>query len=200
MNKTHLPIFAISIAAILVGVVFTYGSFGNNSSSQTYEHGVMLGHIQLILTGSDGNVKQYVQTDNLIVDEGMDTMIDLMFPDTNLNGNSTDNKFKYIGIGTGNTGAAAGNIGEETLISGCNRIADGAVTGSSAISGESTGTVDAQFSGATCASTTVREAVLTNSGTDAAANAGELLARQTFTAINLGASDTLTVTWNITVT
>jgi len=194
-----LSLFAITALSGLLAYSGSLNYSGLSVSSSNNDNGIMYGHLTLMVLDQSGNTKNYVQTDNLIVDEGMDTMIDLLFPDTNLNGNSTDTEFSVVGIGTGNTAAAAGNIGEETLISGCSRIQDSAVTGSSAISGESTATVNVQFSGATCASTLVREAVLVNSLTGAA-NAGELLDRQVFAAINLGAIYTLDVSWAITVT
>lgn len=153
----------------------------------------MEGHIQVIVKDENGNVKQIVDKKNLIVGEGLKTAWDLVFLDINNNGNATDSEFGFIGIGDGNTAPASTDTGLQTAISGCGKLEDGTVTGG----GTNVLTwafVSVQFSGAQCASTTVSEAVLTND-----LSGGEVLARQTFADINLGASDTLTVNWNVTL-
>ena len=192
-----------NVALVLLGIVAisSGGAYAvmQNTQAPTLqaESGHVLGHIQMVLTDADGNVKAYRQTDNLVVTEGRNTVSDLTFPIPagGNNGNATDNKFSWVGIGTGATAPAAGDIGEQTLIAGCGRVQDAAVTGVS----PGQATVDATFSGAQCAAT-VTESVLSNSGTGAAANAGEILARQTFTGIAVAAADSLTVTWTITFT
>lgn len=154
----------------------------------------MIGHVTITMYDSEGNVISYIQNDNLVVDEGIDTVGDLIFPDINLNGNATDSQFSFIGIGEGVTAPAAGNTGLETPIIGCSFVQDGAVTGTSAVSGEITVTVDGTFLGTTCAGA-ITEAVLANDATG-----GEVLARQTFAVNNLGAADSITMTWEITIT
>ena len=193
MKTQQAAMFAVVAVAATVGGIFSAYPTTENSGLYSESNNVM-GHITLTVADADGNIIDYVQTDNLVVDVGIDTMGDLIFPDINLNGNSTDSKFSWIGIGEGSTAAAAGNTGIETAISGCARVQDGTVTGVSTTSGEITVTVDGSFSGATCAGA-VTEAVLMNDGTS-----GELLARQVFSTVNVGASDTLTVSWDITLT
>lgn len=186
----------------IIPVVFTLGIVSSSTIDETFfelngveeSHAkVMEGHIQLIVSDEDGNVKQIIDKKNLIVGEGLKTAWDLVFLDINNNSNSTDSEFGFIGIGDGNTAAAATDTGLQTPISGCGLLEDGTVTGG----GTNTLTwayVSVQFSGATCASATVSEAVLTNS-----LSGGEVLARQVFSDINLGAADTLTVNWNVTL-
>ena len=153
----------------------------------------MEGHIQLIVTGPDGTIKQIVDKKNLIVGEGLQTAWDTVFEDINLNGNATDATFDTIRIGDGNTAPAFGDTGLQTAISGCIGIEDGTITGDTEAA-LVWAYVSVQFSGAQCASTTVSEAVLANDPTG-----GEILARQTFSDINFGAADTLTVNWNVTL-
>ena len=199
MKTQHAAMFAlVAIVAGTGGIFSGFSSSADNSEAYS-ESGAVMGHITMVVTDENGRVVDYVQTDNLVVDAGIDTMGDLIFPDINLNGNVTDGKFDWIGIGTGSTGAAAGNEAEETLVTGCSRVQDDTVTGDSGTSGEITVTVGASFSGTNCAGA-ITEAVLTNSGTGSGAGAGEILARQTFSAVNVGSSDTLTVTWEITLT
>lgn len=198
MKTQQAAMFAVVAVAAAVGGIFS--AFPTTDNSEMYsESSNIMGHITLTVADADGNIVDYVQTDNLVVDLGLDTMGDLVFPDINLNGNATDGKFDWIGIGTGTTAAAATDTAEETLISGCNRVQDDTVEGVSDTTGEITVTVGASFSGASCAGA-VTEAVLTNSGTGGSAGAGEILARQVFSAVNVGASDTLTVTWDIDLT
>jgi len=196
--KTIAMVFLVAMVGFTGGA---YGIFQNEVPKQPFtESGQIIGHLEGVVIDSDGYVKQYVQTDNVITDVGLDSMADLVFPDIDLNSNSTNGQFDWIGIGTGNTAAATTDVAEETLISGCNRVQDATVAGTSAVAGEITATVESVFTGTNCASSTVGEAVLSNSGTGAAAAAGEILARQTFADINLGSSDSLTVTWSVTFT
>ena len=195
-NKILLFSSILAIGALTLLTLFNYDTMTFNILSLDDEKGhakVMTGHIQLILTDENGNVKQIVDKHNLIVGEGLKTAWDLTFPDINLNGNATDAKFNVIGIGDGNTAAASTDTGLQTPITGCSKIKDATITG-----GGTNALVWAytsvQFAGTTCASTTISEAVLVNSLTG-----GEVLARQTFTDINVGALDTLTVNWNVTL-
>ncbi|AFS81814.1 hypothetical protein NKOR_09845 [Candidatus Nitrosopumilus koreensis AR1] len=193
MKTQQAAMFAVVAVAAAVGGIFS--AYPTTENSEMYsESSNIMGHITLTVADVDGNIVDYVQTDNLVVDVGIDTMGDLIFPNINLNGNATDSQFSWIGIGTNNTAANASDVGIGTAISGCARVQDGTVTGDSSVSGEITVTVDASFSGANCAGAVV-EAVLMNDG-----SSGELLARQVFSAVNVGASDTLTVSWDITLT
>ena len=188
----------VFVAAIVGTVGGAYGVIQDAQFTDSQmDTANIYGHVEMVVKDADGNVKQYLQSDNLIVDAGMDQMGDLMFPDINLNG-AVDNKFSYIGIGVGTLAAAAGNTDVQTAIGGCSRVQDSNVNSPAATSptGSITVTVDASFSGATCANAAVNEAVLAN-----AASGGDILARKLFaSSVNLGASDTLDVTWTITIT
>ena len=200
MQPQKVAMFAIVAIAAATGGFGANGFSSTNDSATYSESGNIIGHVTMTVTDADGNVVDYVQSDNLVVDAGLDSMADLVFPNTmNLNGNATDNVFQYIGIGTGTTAADATDTAEETLISGCSRVLDSSVTGTSGVSGEITATVDASFAGSECAGA-ITEAVLTNSGTGSSAGAGEILARQVFSPVNVGSSDTLTVSWAVTFT
>ena len=89
---------------VMVGVFgFLLGSFGivsfNTDNSLQTESVMAIGHLELVLKDADGNIKQYQQTDNVVVIEGLNTMADLTFLDINLNANDTDSRFGLIGIG-----------------------------------------------------------------------------------------------------
>jgi len=179
---------------VMVGVFgFLLGSFGINSvntdNSLQTDSVFAVGHLQLILKDADGNIKQYQQTDNLIVAEGYTTMADLLFPTIDLNNNSTDSKFSFIGIGTGTSGEASDDDGLEFQVDAC-RLIDATIFGS-----PSPGSVlvflNATFFGNDC-NGTFQEAVLANSE-----DGGEILSRQAFTGITLGNFDELDVFWDI---
>jgi len=188
---------AMVFVAVIVGTVG--GAFGFNQDAQITDTQMdtanVYGHVEMVVRDADGNVKEYLSEDNLIVDMGIDTMGDLMFPNIDLSGN-TEAKFSYIGIGKGVTAVAATDTNIETLIGGCNRVQDTTVTGDSSTSGKIDVTIDASFSGANCADTAVNEAVLADASTN-----GNILAHKLFaSSVNLGSGDTLDVTWTITIT
>jgi len=189
---------------VMVGVLFGFllGSFGiysyNNDNSLQTESVLAVGHLQLVLKDADGNIKQYLQTDNLIVNEGANTMADLLFsglgPALNLNGNMTDAKFGFIGIG--NSAVPEGVFDTALLnpIGGCFRNST-VVSGSGASTGSADIFLDTIFTGFDGCSGTFSEAVLANSQ-----SGGEILSRKTFSpSITLGSSDELDIQWSITL-
>lgn len=187
---------------VMVGVFgFLLGSFGiisfNTDNSLQTESVMALGHLELVVKDADGNIKQYMQTDNLITNEGANTMADLIFPGVNFNNNATDTKFGVIGIGVGTGGPGVSDVSLETLISGCaNQTATaeiaqvanlGALQGAEVV-------IFTSFSGGSPGCTgAITEAVLQND----IAGKGEVLSRQVFTAIQLGDTDSLFVDWFI---
>jgi len=191
---------------VMVGVFgFLLGSFGINSSnidnSLQTDSVMALGHLQLILTDADGNIKHYVQTNNLITNEGANTMADLIFG-TNLNNNVTDAQFEFIGIGTGTTPADFSDVSLQSPISGCaNQTVSSVIGQESADLGAGTphgaevGFFGASFSGSNC-SGTISEAVLQNHEF----GRGEVLSHKVFTpTIELGPNDSLSVNWFIEI-
>ncbi len=199
MKKQNYLLFGLVGALVVLSGTFSFGWLDQSEPLQIQEKPWVSGVFTIIAAHADGSIYAYVQTPNLVVDQGMDTMADLIWPDINLNGNATDNQFKYINIGEGATGPTAVDVTLETLIAGCNRQLDTAVTGTSGVSGEITATIDFAFDGGICTGT-ITEAAIFNSGTGAAAAAGEMLARATFGGITIGSGDTLTVTYDVTIT
>lgn len=184
--------------AVMVGTVGgAYGFIQDAQITDSQDTANIYGHVEITVRDADGNIKQYEQSDNLIVDMGMDAMGDLMFPNIDLSGNA-EAKFSWIGIGTGITAVAPANTDIETAIGGCVRVQDADVNtpAPTSATGEITVTIDASFSGATCANGAVNEAVLADAST-----AGNILAHKLFgSSVDLQAADTLTVTWVITIT
>lgn len=103
------------------------------------------------------------------------------------------NYFDYIAVGTGTTAAALTDttLETETATSGLSRAAS---TNSRVTTDVTNDT--AQFVKAFSVSGTV---AVTESGVFDSASTGTLLARQTFSVINVVSGDTLTITWKIDV-
>lgn len=190
MNKKQYGLVATtSIFAMLFVILATSSSMTTTVQSSAWVNG----HITLTAYDNEGNIFAYQQTDNLINDVGLDCIADQMFPDIDLC-TGVDAEFAHIQIGTGTTSPVAGDTDIET--GACGKVLDATVTATSAVGGEFTATVDAPFDGGTCAGA-ITEAGVFNSITNAT---GEMLARSTFGAVNISAGDTLTVSYDITVT
>ena len=164
----------------------------------------MMGHITMVLQDSDGNIIDYVQTYIAVTYTGRNCITENTF---GVNANCGAGFFTFIGLGTA-TSAVGENVGND-LATGCVRSdADDLGTGDVATStGTTTETITLTvvFGGATSGAggianiaceQTITEAGLFNSETAAA---GEMFAYQTFTGIAVGATDTLTVTWTVTI-
>lgn len=110
-----------------------------------------------------------------------------------LNGAGSEAAFTYIALGTGTTAAAAGNTALETEIT-TNGGSRASATASRITETQTNDTARLvhtfEFTGALA---------ITESGILNAASTGVLLARQVFSAINVGNGDSLQVTWDVTV-
>jgi len=192
MQKSQLGLLASIPLIAVFALLFFNADAEYNEVKEVYDNSQTQGHFTLVKTNSDGEITQYIQTPNLIVDGGMDTMGDLMFDDIDLNSNATDSVYEWLEIGTGGSGPTATDT--DIQASACARGNDTAVTGVSGVSGEITVTVDFAFDGGTCAGGIVEAAMFND------INDGEMLARSVFGIITIGAGDTLTVTYDITIT
>lgn len=136
------------------------------------------GELKITVTNPEGNVKQEVVVPNLVVTTGKN-LIASRLKDT------TDAAMSHMAIGTGSTAAAAGNT---ALGSEAGRVALTSTT----VTTNSVAYV-ASF-GAGTGTGAITEAGLLN-----ASSGGTLLCRTVFSVINKGASDTLGITWTVTV-
>ena len=75
-------------------------------ASDVHETGKMIGHVTYELRGADGNIKQYLQSDNVIVDLGTDCAATAIFDTTDASAIctlGTDTGFSFIAIGNSTT-------------------------------------------------------------------------------------------------
>jgi len=123
------------------------------------------------------NDKVVQEVDNLVVTAGKNFVADRMKNNSTVMG--------YMAVGTGTTAAAAGNT---TLASESDR---NALTSTTVTNNE------VAYVGTWAAGDA--SVAITEAGLFSASSGGTMLARTVFSAVNKGASDSLTITWTITV-
>tara|TARA_E500000331_G_scaffold96981_1_gene93551 strand:- start:10538 stop:10987 length:450 start_codon:yes stop_codon:yes gene_type:complete len=136
------------------------------------------GDVQLDLFDADGNLKETQEIKNVVVTVGLGYIASRMK-------DASATAMSHMAVGSGNTAAAAGNTTLETELG---RVALTSTT-------VSTNTVQyiGDFPAGTGTGAVVEAGVLN------ASSGGTLLCRTVFSVVNKGASDTLKVTWTITV-
>lgn len=137
------------------------------------------GTLNIVITGPDGNVKQDVHVNNLVVDVGKDYIASRM-KETN-----RADEMSHMAVGSDNTTPAAGNtaLGIEESRSALS-TAGGTVNGSDVV-------YEATFTSGTL--------TLTEAGIFNAATAGTMLCRTVFDPINKGEDDSVAITWTFSV-
>ena len=197
----QVGLLMIALVAISVGttyaitqsddVVNTASSLAQGSNTQ------MLGHLEVIVRDSDGNIKDYRQSDNAIVRHGMAILASQTFAGLNY---SQTGQVKAMQIGSGGeTAPVDTDVGLNTLIGGCgrqavsftNETAQTVPTDLAQIAVNSTVT----FLGTNCADGSIDEAAVFND-----LSGGLMFARNTFSAVNLLSSDSLQLDWDFVFT
>jgi hypothetical protein len=140
------------------------------------------GLVVVALHGEDGRLKEAREVSNLVVTAGKNHIAD------QLKSSPAQAAMGWMAVGTGSTAPAAG----DTLLG--TEIDRNALTSRTAAGNVVTYVGDWAAGDATNAA--IAEAGIFNIVT---ANTVTMLARATFTAINKGASDTLKITWTVTV-
>lgn len=144
------------------------------------------GRLDVMLYDEHGNLKDERHFDNLIVDTGFEGVAYRIAPH---DGTAANDPWNYIAIGTGTAAPAA----DDTALAGAElaRLQDATAT--------YTTTSGKQLQLQVSFGPGVGTGNVAESGLFNAASGGNMLARQTFTEITKGESDTLTVTWTITL-
>lgn len=138
----------------------------------------MLGEVEVVLRGPDGEVKEARHVKNLVVTTGKEGIIDQLAASPSIG------VPKYIAVGTSSTAAAGGDTvlgAESKRKEATTRTRSGKVL-----------TMAVEFAAGEATATLKEAGILT-------ANAGgTLYSRTVFEGIAKGAEDTLTVTWKLT--
>lgn len=138
------------------------------------------GQVNVVIRDERGNVKEDFTVPNLVVDTGLDYIASRMK-------DATATAMSHMEVGTDNTAAAAGDTTLGAAVSGARVTLD-----------STTVTDNAVAYVATFPAGTGTDA-LTEAGIFNAASAGTMLCRTVFSVINKGASDSMTITWTITI-
>lgn len=208
--KTSTTTIVLAVALTIVTGLFSSTIFGlieTKTSTGTNADAAALftGHVETVVRDADGNVKEYRQSDNLVVNNGENCASRLLFSDDAAGATATGvctgtltQGFNVIAIGTGTATAADADV-RLTAESVGNGLDRALATTRTLTNGTGGTEAQAQFSRTftnTGASTTIAESGLFNSTTS---STGGMFARQTFTGISLNTNDQLTVTWTINI-
>lgn len=140
----------------------------------------LTGALDIVLTGSDGRVKENIHVPNLVVSVGKNFIASRMT-------GAASAVMSHMAIGAGTVAPA---VGDSALGSELGRVA------LTTAGGVATNNV-VQFVGSFGPG--VGTGAVTEAGIFNAASAGTLLCRTTFPVVNKGADDSIAITWNVTV-
>lgn len=214
------------IGALVVGMAgfISLDAFSETSfvtmkvASDAHETGQMLGHVTYELRGADGNIKNYFQSDNVIVDIGTDCAAQVIFDTTDDGSGTGDNDvctpganggFAFIAIG--NATAATAEEADTALdvdVNGDGEVArsvyiDATITAADTVAGDST-TVSIASPAFTFGELGPSGTKITQSGLFDDPTVGNMFSIRDIPGVDgsgLGVlnADTLSVTWTITL-
>jgi hypothetical protein len=137
----------------------------------------LVGHLDLVLTDTAGDIIDRREVDNLVVTAGKNFVASRM-------GGASADVMSHMAIGTGTTAAAAGDT---TL-----------ATESARTTLTSTTVTDNDIVYVDTFAAGTGTGAITEAGVLNAGSGGTLLCRTVFSVINKGANDSLTITWTVT--
>lgn len=138
------------------------------------------GQLHVVLTGADGKVKEDHLLKNLVVDTGLNFIVNRMK-------DATATVMSHMTLGTGTTAAASSDTTLETEISGARVALTSTTVAANQI------TYVASFAAG------VGTGAVTESGIFNNSTGGTMLCRTVFPVVNKQAGDSMTVTWTVTV-
>lgn len=189
IDKNQYAVLGIAIAAIAIGVgAFSLSAFGSlGAVTDTEEKLGYKGELSVQVYDENGNLKDERHLDNLIVNTGFEGIADRIAGHTGF----TAGEYNYVALGTGTTAPAGGDTALQTELAG-GGYARQQDTDATYTSGSKSFTIQVTFGAG------VGSGAVTESGLFDASTTGNMLARQTFSAINKASGDSLTITWTIT--
>jgi len=184
-HRDFITLF-ITVALSLTAIAFLEIAITDqNNNEGTNESASLHGHFHAELVDKDGNIKQTIDKDNLIVTNGFKGISKLVF-----NGNSgvSPSTYRYIALGTSSTAVASSDTALNTEVSagGYSRQLTSSPSYSSSVT-----TLTGAFTGF---SATINEA-----GVFDASSSGNMISHVLTGTITMGSSDTLNITYTFTV-
>ncbi len=107
MKRTTTIVLFASIFAVAVGTLGLSGSSATTlmvAAPQSPELVGMLGHVEYKVMDFSGNIVKYMQSDNVVVNDGEDCSADAIFGQGTCVGAIGTDYFDYISIGNGSSG------------------------------------------------------------------------------------------------
>ena len=205
---------ALAVTTGGLGLTFTgvFDEAPSKVASQNYASGFMMGHLQVETFDKDGNLKDYRQTDNAVVDDGEQCISKMLFGTTQASAGrgeytgtsactgSLTGAWDVIAIGTDSTAAADTQVILLNETSSSDGLERGVATTKTWTNGTGSTTtkivLSKTFTSDSPRDHTIQESGLFNSTTVAGSG---MLARQTFSGVTLSDGDSITVTWTFTV-
>lgn len=138
----------------------------------------MKGKLKIVLRDKDGKIKEQREVKNLVVDTGKDYIA------SRIEGTSSA-VMSHMALGTGTTAAAQGDTALETELD-RNALDSTTVTDNDV-------TYVATYAAGDATGAITEAGILNNS------TGGDLLCRTVFPVVNKGASDSLSISWTVTV-
>lgn len=217
--KMNNPAIVLGLALAITGGLFGANVSGlmDQKSIQSPQSGAyMTGHVETVLTDSNGIVKEYRQSDNLITNTGENCVLRLLFQDDGAaSGQGVGNvgttvcvgginaPWHFIALGTGSTtvNGTDTTLATETSALGLGRGIATTKTWANSTASTSTGSAQIQmertFTNNSGGQVTVTESGLFNETSNS--NTDSMFARQVFSGIAVNNGDSLTVRWTINV-
>lgn len=194
-QKTY-ALLVVAVAAVSSGLTFQAFDFVEDSPTGTADTSGVFGHLTATLFDEDGYVKAYRQTDNRIVDEGLDLLADRTFGTTIAPVVAAVVDTASIGTGGGISAVGQTDLTSRAGLGGaCANVTNAFIEG-----GTGTGLVNVTstftFLGTNGCDGTINEAALFDA---AGGSSGNMFARQSFGGIVVGGSDQLDITWSVQV-
>lgn len=186
----YSPSYVIAFAAAILGIgSLLMAGMGIMRSPQVREETMSVkGFVDVMVYDEFGNLKDERHYDNGITNVGFELIADRIADHTGFTGNQAN----YIALGTGATAFAVTQTALVTELSG-GSYARQQDTDATYTAGTKSFAISATFNAG------VATGALQESGLFDASTTGNMMARQTFSTINVGASDSITVTWTITL-
>lgn len=205
---------ALAVTTGGLGLTFTgvFDEAPSKVASQNYASGFMMGHLQIETFDKDGNLKDYRQTDNAVVDDGEQCISKMLFGTTQASAGRGEytgtsactgaltGAWDVIAIGTDSTAAADTQVILLNETASSDGLERGVATTKTWTNGTGSTTtkivMSKTFTSDSPRDHTIQESGLFNSTTVAGSG---MLARQTFSGVTLSDGDSITVTWTFTV-
>jgi hypothetical protein len=141
----------------------------------------MTGHVDIVVTDKDGNVKDTRSVKNLVLTTGKTFIAASMLKTTT----NSPVAMSHMAIGDGTASAA---VGDTAMGSQLGRVSLATATSSGAVV-----TYTASFPAGTGTGAVTEAGIFNNS------SGGDMLCRTVFSVVNKGSDDAMSITWTVTV-